>query len=91
MKRFLGILVAFAICFSNNSAFSREYIQDHAENTDALYRVGSCAKDGAFTATSTSMIGWGVALFIAIAIITGVLSQNKASSTSSSSDSSSSS
>ena len=69
MKRCLIFLLSLLLCFANSSSFGRESLEDHAKNTDELYRVGVGAKDGAYTATSTSMFGWGIALFIAIAII----------------------
>lgn len=97
LKRLLTIILSSLMCFSASPSYTRECesIQDHATNTDKLYRTGSGAIDGAYTATSASMWGWGIGLFITIVLVTGILHQSKAkriasstSSTTSDSDSS---
>lgn len=81
MKKCIAIVLCFFIA-SSNAAFANESISDHAENTDALYResTGNGAIDGAFTATSASMIGWGVGLALGIGILAALLHQSKGSS-----------
>ncbi len=85
MKYPLSVILSFLLCFSSAPSYARdcENIEDHAENTEALYRKGCGAIDGAYTATSSSMLGWGIALFIAIGVITAVLHQSKGRSISS--------
>ena len=69
MKRFLISILSVLLCVTSAPSYGRESLDEHAENTDHLYRMGVGAKDGAFTATSTSMLGWGIALFVAIALL----------------------
>ena len=57
--------------------FSDE-IDNYRKNTDAIWRTGSGAEDGTFTAISTSMFGWGIALSAGIAILASVLHQSTA-------------
>ena len=49
-----------------------------AKETDQLYRVGAGSEDGAYTALSASMIGWGVGLTVGIALLAGLLHQSHA-------------
>lgn len=70
---------------------------DHAECLDAavdemneLYRTGCGCEDGIFNAVSSSMLGWGVGLFVGIALLTGLVhNAHQGSQTTSSSSSSS--
>ena len=79
IKRLLITTLSILICLSSAPSYGRECetIEDHSINTDRLYRKGCGAIDGAYTATSASMWGWGIGLFIAIAVLTGVLHQSK--------------
>lgn len=79
IKRILFTLLSIFTCLFSSPSHARECesIDDHARNTDAIYRKGCGAIDGAYTATSSSMLGWGIGLFIAIAILTGILHQSK--------------
>lgn len=52
-------------------------LQDHARETDALYRPCAGAEDGGFSAIGLSMFGWGVGLAAGVAILAGVLHQSK--------------
>jgi hypothetical protein len=81
LKKFVVFLLAILLGWTSPVLFSsaRESIQDNTTYTDALYRQGSCAIDGAWTATSVSMIGWGVGLAAGIGILAAVLHQSKAS------------
>jgi len=47
-------------------------------NSDAVYREGTGAHEGAATCLGASMFAWGIGLTIAIAIIAGVIHQSKA-------------
>ena len=91
MKRFLSILIALALmalnspAYGNDEAFSEcEYgVNDGYEDCDTL---GQGASSSSSSAISASMVGWGLGMVIAIAIVAGVIHQ----STSSHSDSNSS-
>lgn len=52
-----------------------EYLEASVEESNALYNTGSgCGcQDGIFNAVSASMIGWGIGLAAAIALITGLV------------------
>ena len=74
MKTLLTTLSLFAI---TTAGFSDE-LENYKKNTDAIWRTGSGAEDGTFTAISTSMLGWGVGLSAGIAILASVLHQSAA-------------
>lgn len=77
MKRFVAVTLSFLVAFTFNPVFGKEEISDNAENVDSLYREGSGAVDGAYTATSISMLGWGIGLAAGIAILAAALHQSK--------------
>ena len=54
---------------------AREEISDLQEQTDALYRPGAGAGDGAFTALGSSMVGWEIGLAAIIAIVVIVVNK----------------
>ena len=75
MKKLIQIFLIAALV---NVAYAEEdTIEDHVENTENLWRTGSGAHDGSYTAISTSMIAWGVGLAIGIAVLAAVLHQSK--------------
>jgi hypothetical protein len=77
MKKFsLAILV---IALTAGSIFAREDIQELGNQTDALWRPGAAAIDGAYTSLSMSMLGWGLGLATGFGILIGVLHNSKAS------------
>lgn len=77
MKKFIAALL---ICTSlTQSLVAKEYLSDHAKNTDAIYRQGAGAEDGGYSAIGLSMFGWGIGLVAGIAILAGVLHQSKSS------------
>ncbi len=55
-------------------------MEDAVQEMNDLHRPNLCTEDSAFTAISTSMIGWGVGLAVGIALLTGLLHQSKSSS-----------
>ncbi len=77
MKKLLLTYLIVLLPFSSLSA--KEDIQDLATNTDALYRVGAGAQDGAYTALASSMYVWGVVLAVGIAVLAAVLHQSTSS------------
>ncbi len=78
MKRLIaGILCLFLIGGSTPLRGEQD-IQILATQTDALYRTGCGAKDGAYTSLSASMLGWGIGLGIGIGILVAVLHSSTA-------------
>jgi hypothetical protein len=76
MKKKITTFLIIATLSISSSVHARDDLQDTAKNTDKLWRTGSGAHDGSFTAISTSMIGWGIGLAIGIAILAAVLHQS---------------
>ena len=71
-KKMIGFLLIALLSFSS-TVQGRDDLQDVAKNTDKLWRTGSGAHDGSYTAISTSMIAWGIGLAIGIGILCAVL------------------
>lgn len=76
MKKLIRSILIIACLLFSSSVQGADDLQDYATNTDNLYRAGAGAHDGSFTAISSSMIGWGIALAVAIAILAAVLHQS---------------
>jgi hypothetical protein len=74
MKRLLITIALFAL---TSPAFSDD-LQNYKKDTESIWRTGSGAEDGTFTAIATSMLGWGVGLSAGIAILASVLHQSTA-------------
>ena len=83
MKKTTAYLLIALMCFTS-TVQAADDLQDYAENTDKLWRTGSGAHDGSYTAISTSLIGWGIGLAIGIGILCAVLRPSTNSSGSSS-------
>lgn len=83
--KMFSLLTLFCFFFASSVGHARESIDDHAKNTDALYRTGAGAKDGAYTATSTSMIAWSALIILGIVLVVAAAHQSLAKTTSSSS------
>lgn len=77
MKRWIMIFAASALF---TQGFGSDDIDQYRRDTDATWRRGVGAEDGAFTAISLSMLGWGVGLAAGIGILASVLHQSTASS-----------
>jgi 1,4-dihydroxy-2-naphthoate octaprenyltransferase len=71
-KKMIRLLLIALLCFSSSVQASDD-LQDTAKNTDNLWRTGSGAHDGSYTAISTSMLAWGIGLAIGIAVLCAVL------------------
>lgn len=82
-KKMISLLLIALLSFSS-TVQGRDDLQDVAINTDKLWRTGSAAHDGSYTAISTSMIGWGIGLAIGIGVLCAVLRPSTNSSGSSS-------
>jgi len=75
MKRQLSLLLL--VIFSTTSLLSDE-LENYKKDSDAIWRTGSGAEDGTFSAIATSMLGWGIGLSVGIAILASVLHQSTA-------------
>ncbi|MBY0530018.1 MAG: hypothetical protein K2P51_07485 [Rhabdochlamydiaceae bacterium] len=82
MRKLIVSTVCFAlVCQSLPVMADDGGLSQYKTDTEALYQTGSGAQEGAFTAISTSMLGWGVGLAVGIAILASVLHQSTASTT----------
>lgn len=76
MKKVLSLFLSLALL---NSPFLRAYdfLEQGNDESNAMYDTcGDGSEDGVYTATSTSMVGWGVGLAAAIALLAGLLRQS---------------
>lgn len=81
MKRMTAYVLSFLMTFS--TMHGKECCEpcDFSEfqlNSDAVYRTGAGAHEGAATCLGASMLAWGVGLAIVIALIAGLAHQSKA-------------
>jgi hypothetical protein len=77
MRRWICIFAMALLCAAQG--FGGDDLDEYKRDTDALWRRGVGAEDGAFTAISLSMLGWGVGLAAGIGILASVLHQSTAS------------
>ena len=82
MKKAIASLLVISL---TTSIFANDDLQVLADQTNDLYRVGAGAQDGSYTALSISILGWGVGLAVAIALLAATLNHSKKSTTSGSS------
>jgi hypothetical protein len=65
------------ICLVSKLFSAQEFdFSNQPEETEALYQMGSAARDGVFNSLSASMLGWGVGLAAGIAVLSAVLHQS---------------
>jgi len=86
MKRTLSAITLLFLTSSLVADDLEDDLLSYRTNTEELYRTGSGSEDGAFTASSTSMLGWGVGLALGIGLLASVLHQSDASHAHSTSD-----
>ena len=79
MKRVIAGVLMATVLMTSIPLNAREEIQQLGDETDQLYRTGAGAHDGAFTALSISMLGWGVGLAVAIALLAAALNHGSGS------------
>lgn len=80
MKKFLPAILSLSMLLSTTQIRSEEDINIFAEETDALYRTGAGAQDGAYTSLGLSMLGWGIGLAAGIGLLAALLHQSTGSS-----------
>lgn len=89
MKRTtISLLIPLFAISPLRAADNGECLETAVYEMNDIHRTGSGCEDGIFNAVSSSMIGWGVGLFVGIALLTGLVhnSHNDSSSSSSSSN-----
>lgn len=70
MKR---VLLALLMMTASLRADHRECLEAAVDEMNELHRTGGGCEDGIFNAVSSSMLGWGVGLFVGIALLTGLV------------------
>ncbi|MGC1878775.1 MAG: hypothetical protein WA347_01495 [Rhabdochlamydiaceae bacterium] len=78
MKRFVKRLLIVLALFALPSLSHCDQLDNYKKDSEAIWRTGSGAEDGTFTAVGTSMLGWGLGLSAGIAILASVLHQSTA-------------
>jgi hypothetical protein len=71
-------LVTASILLALPSLSFSDDLGDYKKNTEAIWRTGTGAEDGTFTAIACSMFGWGLGLSAGIAVLASVLHQSTA-------------
>ena len=75
MKRLILVITLFSL----TAPLLSDGLEDYKEETESIYRTGAGSEEGAFTAISTSMLGWGIGLALGIGILASVLHQSTSS------------
>lgn len=77
MKKFITTLMLFAMVSTSSGMVAGDTLEEGwKEGTEATWKTGAGAHDGASTAISAAMIGCGVALVLGIAILAATLHQS---------------
>lgn len=78
MRKIVSILLIFTLLSSMNSlvAGNCNCLEVANEEMNAAYYTGCGCEDGVYNAVSNSMLGWGIALAVGIALLTGFISQS---------------
>ncbi|MBS0620777.1 MAG: hypothetical protein JSS61_04890 [Verrucomicrobia bacterium] len=74
MKRLISTLTLLSLSISACA----DSLENYKKDTESIWRTGSGAEDGTFTAISLSMLGWGLGLAVGIGILASVLHQSTA-------------
>ena len=78
MKKFITTLLILTSLSTSSTTLANDSIeQGWKEDTENVWKTGSGAHDGASTAIGVTILGWGVGLGLAIAILAAVLHQSK--------------
>ncbi len=75
MKKLIPFLV---VMFCGAQGFANDDINQTKRDTESIWQRGAGSEDGAYTASSLSMLGWGVGLAAGIGILASVLHQSTA-------------
>ncbi len=79
----LTLLLSLALC---STTFADQCLESAMYESNSLYSTGGGYEDGIFTAVSSSMIGWGIGLAAAIALVAGLVHQSAGANTHSAND-----
>ena len=80
MHKAVTTALVFSMLSFSSHLLADNDLNQYKEETEALWRNGTGSQDGAYSAIAVSMLGWGLGLGTAIAIIASVLHQSTASS-----------
>lgn len=72
-----SLLILATLLTLTSPSFADE-LENYKRDTESLWRTGTGAEDGTFTAIATSMLGWGLGLSVGIAVLASVLHQSTA-------------
>lgn len=72
MKHFLKLLLPLLV-LAASPVQANECLELANYEMNANYDTGRGCQDGVFNAVSSSMLGWGVGLFVGIALLTGLV------------------
>ncbi|NGX38021.1 MAG: hypothetical protein K1000chlam2_01190 [Chlamydiae bacterium] len=73
MKWIIRILLPLVLVSGSLRADNGGCLEAAMDEMNELYRTGGGCEDGIFNAVSSSMLGWGVGLFVGIALLTGLI------------------
>lgn len=73
MRKVRAVFAAILFLTQSLPADHAECLCAAVEESNELYRTGCGCEDGIFNAVSSSMIGWGIGLFVGIALLTGLI------------------
>ena len=78
-----SLLIIFPLLLAPLHVGAKQTAEDVIETSNSWWSTGGTAsQDGAFTAVSSSLIGWGVGGIVAIAIVTALFGSESGSSSS---------
>ncbi len=73
MKRIIRIILPILMLTTTVRGDHSECLEAAVDEMNELHRTGHGCEDGIFNAVSSSMLGWGVGLFVGIALLTGLI------------------
>ena len=79
MRKIITAALVCSIVCSSSQLLADNDLNQYKEETEDLWRNGTGSQDGAYSAIVVSMLGWGLGLGAAIAIVASVLHQSTAS------------
>ncbi len=81
MKRIIHIALASLLFSASALQAADPCLEQAVDEMNALYRTGEGCEDEVFNAVGKSMVGWGIGLFIGIALLTGLVPSSTAPAT----------
>lgn len=83
LRPIASLVIPLTILFAPLHITAKESVSDVIETSNNWWSTGGTAtQDGAFTAVSSSLIGWGVGGIVAIAIVAALFGSESGSSSS---------